>query len=298
MHKLIIASAAAALMIGASATAFAQTSAADCQTKFQTADVNKDGSLQTEEAKIFIEAMNKAEVKPADASLVTQEEFMKACEKDAFANIDPATMGATGQAAATADQPASTTEQSATATADQPASTTEQSATATTEQPATTDQSATATTEQPATTTDQSATATTEQPAAETTTDQTAATQPTTTEQTATESSEQALAAPSGLLASNLIGTTVYTPDDQSVGDINDIILSTEGQPTQVVVGVGGFLGLGEKDVLMDMSKLKVSTTDDGNVKVVVETTQEELQNLPAFTKNKTEQTQDGQQQQ
>jgi hypothetical protein len=284
MHKLIIASAAAALMIGASATAFAQTSAADCQTKFQTADVNKDGSLQTEEAKIFIEAMNKAEVKPADASLVTQEEFMKACEKDAFANIDPATMGATGQAAATADQPASTTEQSATATADQPASTTEQSATATTEQPATT--------------TDQSATATTEQPAAETTTDQTAATQPTTTEQTATESSEQALAAPSGLLASNLIGTTVYTPDDQSVGDINDIILSTEGQPTQVVVGVGGFLGLGEKDVLMDMSKLKVSTTDDGNVKVVVETTQEELQNLPAFTKNKTEQTQDGQQQQ
>jgi hypothetical protein len=284
MHKLIIASAAAALMIGASATAFAQTSAADCQTKFQTADVNKDGSLQTEEAKIFIEAMNKAEVKPADASLVTQEEFMKACEKDAFANIDPATMGATGQAAATADQPASTTEQSATATADQPASTT--------------DQSATATTEQPATTTDQSATATTEQPAAETTTDQTAATQPTTTEQTATESSEQALAAPSGLLASNLIGTTVYTPDDQSVGDINDIILSTEGQPTQVVVGVGGFLGLGEKDVLMDMSKLKVSTTDDGNVKVVVETTQEELQNLPAFTKNKTEQTQDGQQQQ
>ncbi|HEY7749122.1 MAG TPA: PRC-barrel domain-containing protein [Aestuariivirgaceae bacterium] len=284
MHKLIIASAAAALMIGASATAFAQTSAADCQTKFQTADVNKDGSLQTEEAKIFIEAMNKAEVKPADASLVTQEEFMKACEKDAFANIDPATMGATGQAAATADQPASTTGQAATATADQPASTT--------------DQSATATTEQPATTTDQSATATTEQPAAETTTDQTAATQPTTTEQTATESSEQALAAPSGLLASNLIGTTVYTPDDQSVGDINDIILSTEGQPTQVVVGVGGFLGLGEKDVLMDMSKLKVSTTDDGNVKVVVETTQEELQNLPAFTKNKTEQTQDGQQQQ
>jgi hypothetical protein len=284
MHKLIIASAAAALMIGASATAFAQTSAADCQTKFQTADVNKDGSLQTEEAKIFIEAMNKAEVKPADASLVTQEEFMKACEKDAFANIDPATMGATGQAAATADQPASTTGQAATATADQPASTT--------------DQSATATTEQPATTTDQSATATTEQPAAETTTDQTATTQPTTTEQTATESSEQALAAPSGLLASNLIGTTVYTPDDQSVGDINDIILSTEGQPTQVVVGVGGFLGLGEKDVLMDMSKLKVSTTDDGNVKVVVETTQEELQNLPAFTKNKTEQTQDGQQQQ
>jgi hypothetical protein len=229
----MIASAAAALMMGVSATAFAQTSDADCQNLFQRADVSKDGSLQADEAKVFIDAMNQAQVQPQDAAMVTQDEFMKACQQNAFANIDPNTIG-----------------------------------TAATEQPATTDTTGTATTEQPATT-DTTGTATT---------------QPTTTDQTGTAAQqEQALAAPSGLLASNLIGTTVYSADDQSIGDINDIILSQQGEPSQVIVGVGGFLGIGEKDVVLDMSKLQIAATDDGNLKVVAQTSQEELQNMPAF---------------
>lgn len=269
MNKYIVASAAAALMFGASATAFAQASAEDCQSMFQRADVNKDGSLQADEAKVFLDAMNQAQVKPQDASMVKQDEFMAACQKNAFVNIDPATIGvaATDSGTTTTGQGTATTDQSAagTTTTEQPAATTDQSATGTT---ATTDQSATTTT------TDQSATGTTA------TTDQTAS-----TDTTAAGQQEQALAAPSGLLASNLIGTTVYSQDDQSIGDINDIILSQEGQATQVIVGVGGFLGMGEKDVVLDMSKLQIAATDDGNVKVVTQTSQEELKNLPAFAK-------------
>jgi hypothetical protein len=261
MNKYIVASAAAALMFGASATAFAQASAEDCQSMFQRADVNKDGSLQAEEAKVFLDAMNQAQVKPQDASMVKQDEFMAACQKNAFVNIDPATIGvaATDSGTTTTGQGTATTDQSA-------------AGTTATEQPATTstDQSATGTTA----TTDQSATGTTA------TTDQTAS-----TDTTAAGQQEQALAAPSGLLASNLIGTTVYSQDDQSIGDINDIILSQEGQATQVIVGVGGFLGMGEKDVVLDMSKLQIAATDDGNVKVVTQTSQEELKNLPAFAK-------------
>jgi hypothetical protein len=272
MKKFIVASAAAALMFGASATAFAQASAEDCQSMFQRADVNKDGSLQAEEAKVFLDAMNQAQVKPQDASMVKQDEFMAACQKNAFVNIDPATIGvaATDSGTTTTGQGTATTDQSA-------------AGTTTTEQPAaTTDQSATTTT------TDQSATGTTA------TTDQTAS-----TDTTAAGQQEQALAAPSGLLASNLIGTTVYSQDDQSIGDINDIILSQEGQATQVIVGVGGFLGMGEKDVVLDMSKLQIAATDDGNVKVVTQTSQEELKNLPAFAKpDQPAQQQDQQQQQ
>ncbi len=137
MNKLIITSAAAALMIGASGIATAATPA-DCQTLFQKADINKDGSLQSEEAKVFLDAMDKAQVKPADAAMVKQDEFMAACEKDAFASIDPASIGATQTAAAPAEEPAATTE---------PAATGEQTTTATTDQsqqPATT----TATTEE------------------------------------------------------------------------------------------------------------------------------------------------------
>jgi hypothetical protein len=283
MNKYIVASAAAALMFGASATAFAQASAEDCQSMFQRADVNKDGSLQADEAKVFLDAMNQAQVKPQDASMVKQDEFMAACQKNAFVNIDPATIGvaATDSGTTTTGQGTATTDQSAagTTTTEQPAATTDQSATGTT---ATTDQSATTTT------TDQSATGTTA------TTDQTAS-----TDTTAAGQQEQALAAPSGLLASNLIGTTVYSQDDQSIGDINDIILSQEGQATQVIVGVGGFLGMGEKDVVLDMSKLQIAATDDGNVKVVTQTSQEELKNLPAFAKpDQPAQQQDQQQQQ
>ena len=135
MNKLIIASAAAALMIGVSGIATAATPA-DCQALFQKADVNKDGSLQSEEAKVFLDAMSKAQVKPADAALVKQDEFNAACEKDAFVSIDPATIGSSETAAAPAEQPAATTEQTTTATTDQ------------SQQPATTEQSTSATTEQ------------------------------------------------------------------------------------------------------------------------------------------------------
>ena len=291
MNKLIIASAAAALMLGVSAPAFAQATPADCDNLFQRADVNKDGSLQADEAKVFIDAMNKAQVKPQDASMIKKDEFVAACQKNAFVDIKPETIGAASTTgAATTDQSASTTtttEQPATTTTDQ----TQTGTAATTEQPATTDQSAstTTTTEQPATT-DQSAstTTTTEQPA---TTDQsqttttTAETQPATTDQSSTQTTEQALAAPEGFLASNVIGATVYSQDDQSIGDINDIILSPEGQPSQVIVGVGGFLGMGEKDVVLDMSKLKMAAMENGSLKMIVQTTPEELKNMPAFKK-------------
>ena len=280
MNKLIIASAAAALMLGVSAPAFAQATPADCDNLFQRADVNKDGSLQADEAKVFIDAMNKAQVKPLDASMIKKDEFLAACQKNAFVDIKPETIGAASTTgAATTDQSASTT-----TTTEQPATTTtDQSQTGTT---ATTDQTQTGT----AATTDQSAstTTTTEQPA---TTDQsqttttTAETQPATTDQSSTQNTEQALAAPQGFLASNVIGATVYSQDDQSIGDINDIILSPEGQPSQVIVGVGGFLGMGEKDVVLDMSKLKMAATDNGNLKIIVQTTPEELKNMPAFTK-------------
>ena len=276
MNKLIIASAAAALMMGASVSAYAQATPADCQNLFQRADVNKDGSLQAEEAKVFVDAMNQAQVKPQDAALVKQDEFMQACEKNAFANIDPATIGTAASGTASTD---TTTTGQGTTTTDQSAS-----GTVTTDQPAT-DTTTTTTTDQAASgtaTTDQGASGTATTTTTETTTDQTASTD--TSEQTQQQAGqEQALAAPSGLLASNLIGSTVYSQDNQSIGDINDIILSQEGQPSQVIVGVGGFLGIGEKDVVLDMSKLQIAATEDGNVKVVTQTSQDELRDMPPF---------------
>ena len=52
------------------------------------------------------------------------------------------------------------------------------------------------------------------------------------------------------LLAKDFIGLAVYSPDKLKIGTINDLILSKDGKTVEgFVIGVGGFLGIGEKAV-------------------------------------------------
>jgi sporulation protein YlmC with PRC-barrel domain len=57
--------------------------------------------------------------------------------------------------------------------------------------------------------------------------------------------------------SSKLIGLNVYNDQNEKLGDINEIILDRSGKVTGYVVGVGGFLGMGEHDVLVEPTKLK-----------------------------------------
>jgi sporulation protein YlmC with PRC-barrel domain len=57
--------------------------------------------------------------------------------------------------------------------------------------------------------------------------------------------------------SSKLIGLNVYNDQNEKLGDINEIILDRSGKVTGYVVGVGGFLGVGEHDVLVEPTKLK-----------------------------------------
>lgn len=258
MQKRIIFSAAAALMIGVSASAYAQTTPENCQAMFEKADVSKDGSLQQQEAQIFIDAMNKTEVKPKDASAVTKDEFMAACQKDAFASIDPAMIGAQ-QSTATAEQPASDQAASGTTSTDQ--STTGTATTTTTDQAAAT-----------TTTTDQSA-------APATTTDQTASTTTTTeTAAPAEPSSEQALAVPDALMASNLIGANIYSSNNENIAEIKDVVISPEGRATHLIVDVG------DNDVAVGLKELQIAATEDG-LKVVINGSQADLAKFPVVNK-------------
>jgi sporulation protein YlmC with PRC-barrel domain len=83
-------------------------------------------------------------------------------------------------------------------------------------------------------------------------------------------------------LASDLTGATVYSPKDEAIGDVNDVIVSRDGKVDGIVVGVGGFLGIGEKDVAIEMSKIKMAETENG-IKLVLDTTKEELAAAPEF---------------
>lgn len=88
-------------------------------------------------------------------------------------------------------------------------------------------------------------------------------------------------------LASDLTGATVYNPKDESIGDVNDVIVSRDGKVDGIVVGVGGFLGIGEKNVAIKMDQVKMMDTDTG-VKLVLDMTKEQLATAPEF-KSKTE---------
>jgi sporulation protein YlmC with PRC-barrel domain len=57
--------------------------------------------------------------------------------------------------------------------------------------------------------------------------------------------------------ASKLVGVNVYNEANEKIGDINDVILDKSGKVANVVLGVGGFLGIGEHYVAVAYDKLK-----------------------------------------
>jgi hypothetical protein len=58
---------------------------------------------------------------------------------------------------------------------------------------------------------------------------------------------------------SKLIGLNVYDQQNEKIGDIKELLLDKDGKVTQVALGVGGFLGMGEHDVAVKWADLKFS---------------------------------------
>jgi sporulation protein YlmC with PRC-barrel domain len=110
----------------------------------------------------------------------------------------------------------------------------------------------------------------------------------------ATDTAQAPAAAPAepvkradGNLATNIIGETVYngTGDDaQNIGSVNDIVLTKEGKAESLVIGVGGFLGLGAKNVTYEFDKAQWAEKN-GDRWLVAQTTKEELQAQPDFNR-------------
>jgi PRC-barrel domain len=85
------------------------------------------------------------------------------------------------------------------------------------------------------------------------------------------------------LASDRLIGAKVTNKDGQTVGTIDDLIVSSGGQIEGVVMGVGGFLGVGEKKVGVRMGALKISTADGKATVSLPGATKEMLAAVPAY---------------
>lgn len=103
------------------------------------------------------------------------------------------------------------------------------------------------------------------------------------------------------LQASELIGSRIYATEAEintdntfdkadadwdDIGEINNFLVSRDGKINAVIVGVGGFLGLGEKNVALRMSELrflKKSGDDADDYFVVVKSNKEQLEQAPEY---------------
>lgn len=81
------------------------------------------------------------------------------------------------------------------------------------------------------------------------------------------------------LSAANLEDAPIYGADDSKIGTISHVHGS--GAVTDVVIDVGGFLGIGTKPVLVSVDQLNLMWDEDGNVHGVTSWTKEQLKNLP-----------------
>lgn len=81
------------------------------------------------------------------------------------------------------------------------------------------------------------------------------------------------------LSAAVLQGATVYGADEAKVGTVSHVHGSGSG--AQVVIDVGGFLGIGAKPVSVPASELDLMRDQDGNVHAVTTWTKDQLKQMP-----------------
>lgn len=86
------------------------------------------------------------------------------------------------------------------------------------------------------------------------------------------------------IAASTYIGQSVYNSADESIGEINDVIFTKDGSVEAAVIGVGGFLGIGEKNVAVPLDTITVAEVPNSeDLKLTTAETADTLKAAPEF---------------
>ena len=81
---------------------------------------------------------------------------------------------------------------------------------------------------------------------------------------------------------SKIVGSKVYNNANDNIGSVEDIILKPDGSMDEVVLSVGGFLGIGDKYVAVPFNALKLSR-DGTSLKIMTDGTKDSLKALPDY---------------
>ena len=80
----------------------------------------------------------------------------------------------------------------------------------------------------------------------------------------------------------------VYDPADNKIGEIDDVLVDKDGKATALMVGVGGFLGIGEKHVAVPFNAVRTTTKNNNKWYLVMNSTKDALKNAPGFKYDRT----------
>ena len=91
---------------------------------------------------------------------------------------------------------------------------------------------------------------------------------------------------PAGVTVTDWYKQNVYDPSDSKIGEIMDVLVAPDGKISALIVGVGGFLGAGEKDVAVPFNAVK-HTSKNSKVYLTMDTTKDALKSAPGFKYDK-----------
>jgi sporulation protein YlmC with PRC-barrel domain len=91
--------------------------------------------------------------------------------------------------------------------------------------------------------------------------------------------------APGQWLVGSLWDKSVYNAAGKSIGDLKDVLIDKDGKVTALVIGVGGFLGIGEKNVAVDFDYLQKNGGVTPN-RITLGMSEEDLRNAPKFERS------------
>lgn len=85
------------------------------------------------------------------------------------------------------------------------------------------------------------------------------------------------------LMVGSMVGASVHAAaDDDIVGSIDDVVISLDGEVEGIIIGIGGWLGIAERDVLVPMTDLSLQAGED-ELRLVMQRSREELEGEPEF---------------
>lgn len=87
---------------------------------------------------------------------------------------------------------------------------------------------------------------------------------------------------PADIMSSKLVGIDIYNNQNEKLGEVDDLVIENGKTLTGLVVGVGGFLGMGESYVVLDPSTV-VLNQKDNTWRAYVDTNKDTLKNAPKF---------------